>query len=539
MMDSEQVLEKREQKLLKWFKNRYNLALFALIAFSVALRIYYFLLTQNQPLWWDEAEYMVLAQKWIHGNSYVLDPVRQVLFPLILSMFLRISNSEFLPRLLIFLLSTSTVIGIYLIGKEMYDKKIGLLASFLMSVFYMNLFFSQRLLVDIPSLAFYIFSALFFYKYSKNNTKKDLYIGAVIIGIGTLFKLTTAYFLFAMIIYFLFTEKMNIFKKKEAWIAALIYCVVLSPYIIWGYYEFHGFVLTQAASVTAPTNYITSTLSMINTYAVNFPFYIFSLDPSQNFSTPWFLAVIVILGVLIYYFYRLFLGFDILMKKDEKELKREFFVLLIFLAPIILVSIMISHYEDRYIINAFPAMFIILSVIIFNIFDYIKNKKSKKSWAFIFLVIIILFFGYMGLKTADSSIKSKLTSYKEIRDAAYWIKDNSLPTDTIISESANQMMYYSERDYYRFNVNQTEMEKLIQDKKPKYYMVSGIERTFDYTYSYPQENNLTVAQAYFSDSQKTQPIIIIYEFPDNNPKLKFSELIPANNTKNKSLANSP
>src|SRR3989339_220328 len=130
--NTDETLKKRNEKIVGWFKNKYNLTLFLVIAFAILIRIYYFVLTKSQPLWWDEAEYMVLAQKWIHGNSYVLDPVRQVLFPLIMSIFLRISSSELLSRALIFLFSTSSVIGVYLLGKEMYDKKIGMLASFLM-----------------------------------------------------------------------------------------------------------------------------------------------------------------------------------------------------------------------------------------------------------------------------------------------------------------------------------------------------------------------------------------------------------------------
>ena len=298
-------------------------------------------------------------------------------------------------------------------------------------------------------------------------------------------------------------------------LAAIIYLLVLSPYFIWGYYEFHGFVLTQAAAVTAPTNYISSTLNVLSSYVVNFPFYVFSLNPAETFSLLWYFAIIAIFGILIYYFYKLFIGFDILLKKEEKELKREFFVFLILLAPIILVSIMISHYEDRYVINVFPAFFIILSVIVFKVFDYLKNKKSQKTWAFIFLIMIIVFFGYLQLKSADLTIKQKLNSYAEVKEVAYWVRDNTSPDDVIISESANQMMYYSERDYYRFPANLDELEKLIQEKKPKYYMVSAFERTPEFTYSYPQTNNLIVAQAYFADAEKQQPIIIIYEFSAN------------------------
>ena len=78
------ILEKREKKLIDWFKDKYNLSLFLVIVFAVVIRIYYFIMAQNQPLWWDEAEYMVIAQGWASGADVALDPVRQVLFPFII-----------------------------------------------------------------------------------------------------------------------------------------------------------------------------------------------------------------------------------------------------------------------------------------------------------------------------------------------------------------------------------------------------------------------------------------------------------------------
>jgi len=45
-------------------------------------------------------------------------------------------------------------------------------------------------------------------------------------------------------------------------------------------------------------------------------------------------------------------------------------------------------------------------------------------------------------------------------------------------------------------------------------VLSSFERTPPETYSYPTENNFTIMQVYFADSQKTQPMIIIYKIPE-------------------------
>jgi len=164
MENPEEVIEKRTNKIIKWLKNPYNFALFAIIVFAVAIRLYYFILTKTQPIWWDESEYLNIARSWAYGLEYnYWTPVRPVFFSLITAMFFKISYGEFLPRLLMLLLSIVSVIGMYYLGKEVYNKEVGLISSLFASVFYLNLFFTYRLQMDVPSLAFFILSALFFY----------------------------------------------------------------------------------------------------------------------------------------------------------------------------------------------------------------------------------------------------------------------------------------------------------------------------------------------------------------------------------------
>jgi len=146
----------QEIKKDSWIKR--NWVLISIIVFALAIRIYYFVITQGQICWWDEAEYFNIARRFAFGIDYQFGPVRPILFPLIITFFLKILNSELLPRLFILVLSMASVVGMYYFGKVMYGKKEGLVASFLMAIFYLNLFFSYRLLVDIASLTFFIFS---------------------------------------------------------------------------------------------------------------------------------------------------------------------------------------------------------------------------------------------------------------------------------------------------------------------------------------------------------------------------------------------
>ena len=76
METSEQSLEDRKNKIIKWVRNPYNATFILILILAIAIRIYYFALTYNQPLWWDEAEYMNIANRFAFGLEYEFTPVR-------------------------------------------------------------------------------------------------------------------------------------------------------------------------------------------------------------------------------------------------------------------------------------------------------------------------------------------------------------------------------------------------------------------------------------------------------------------------------
>ena len=478
-MENSSVLEKRIDKIKKWIKDPYNLGLLLIILASIIIRIYYFIMTKSQPIWWDEAEYLNIARRWAFGIDFKFLAVRPILFSFITAIFLKISNSEFLPRLFISILSVVSVYGAYLCGKEFYNKRIGLLTATFISFFYLTLFFTFRLIVDIPSLAFFTFSMLLFYKYIKTGSHKSLYLAAVIIAIGTLFKQSTGFLLFGLLIYFLITEKLSFLKRKELWISGLIFLLILSPYIIWGYFEYGGFVLTQGPAVVTPENPLTRGIEGLQGYFGSFPRY---------FSWPILIFFFLGLGSM----YKVFLGFDILIKgkKGNFHLKKGLFLLLMFLIPIILASFTINHNEDRYIITAMPAFFIITSLFIDNLYKFIK--KRNKIFAILVILGIVFFALFFQIKSADNLIRMKLNSYSQIRDAGIWIKENSDPDDLILSSSAYQVMYYSERKSLRIPKTKEEYENEILPQNPKYFMISVFEPTRDWAKTYVQEKNYSV-----------------------------------------------
>ncbi|MEM3074692.1 MAG: hypothetical protein QW727_02000 [Candidatus Pacearchaeota archaeon] len=70
---NEEKIEKRKQKIKNWLSDKHNLVLFGILIFAFIIRLYYFALTKNQPLWWDEAEYMSAAKSYAGIMDFELE----------------------------------------------------------------------------------------------------------------------------------------------------------------------------------------------------------------------------------------------------------------------------------------------------------------------------------------------------------------------------------------------------------------------------------------------------------------------------------
>ena len=65
-----------KEKVKAWLKNRYNLGLIGILVLSFIIRMYYFVITKDQAMWWDEAEYMATAKSWAFDIPYMINPQR-------------------------------------------------------------------------------------------------------------------------------------------------------------------------------------------------------------------------------------------------------------------------------------------------------------------------------------------------------------------------------------------------------------------------------------------------------------------------------
>ena len=184
-------------------------------------------------------------------------------------------------------------------------------------------------------------------------------------------------------------------------------------------------------------------------------------------------------------------------------------MLLIFIMPIIIVSFSLGHIENRYILNAFPAIFIFLGVFIMRAYKIIK--KYNKILAIILIIFLLGFGVYTQIKKADDLIQNKKDSYLQVKEAGIWLGDNAREGDIVITKSIPQIAHYSEKKIIRLSDTEEEFELLLKSEPNiSFFTISVFETHPEWAYSYPQRKNLTIAKAYFADPSNTQPLLIIY-----------------------------
>ncbi len=520
-----------KEKIKTFLRKKENLFLVLLISFVTLFRLYYFFKLGNQPIWWDEADYLVISKIWASGMtppewfSHFIG-MRPLLLPLLWTFFFKIGFGELTLRFFTLLIpSIATILITFLLGKDLFNKKIGLISATMMGAYWVFFFYSFRLLTDVFSVFLGMLSLYFFWSfYIKKQKNIGLYL-AVLFGVlafSTRFALALVLVICA--IYLFFIKKFSILKDKTIWKSIGIFFLCISPYVIYfiatKFYLFQFYFGEKAVSIKNPIAW--NILPMIFGTFANF------LNDGFLHNI-WSISFLIGLIILI----PNILAFDVFWKQKNKSLNSTFFVFLWIIIHLIFYIVIFRAANDRWLLMLMPAIFFIAAKGIMFVYNFAK-KYSK--YLAIFLVLVLVFGGaYQNLNHSITLTELKMTSYEEVKLGGLWLKENT-PEDTkIITSSIVQNQYYSERQSDSFNTNdsiwgscrdlygklsanetcQTLTEeafnKKIERDNPDYLIVSIFEPVFtpQWAYTYPQRYNLEAVAA-FPNTQ--QPNLIIYKF---------------------------
>jgi len=486
----------------EWFKDKYNIMFLVILIAAFAIRLYYFFLTKNQALWWDEAEYALRAKAFAFYTPLTgFSPERELVVPLFFSLLLRLGVGEIGLRLIQVLVSTLTVFMTYIVFSKIINKKVALIATFAMAFFWLHLFFTERVLLYLWAPLIYLLIVYFFYTGFLHNNKKHLIIFAILASLGLQTYFSIGFLLLGLFLYLLVIERLSLFNQKRTWVTLLIFFLVLAPYAIYSQITYGFPIPRMAIGYKAVTQEAGAGLPGLLGYINMFPS-----------RVGWIFTILLSLGIL-YFIYKLALGVGIkgYLEKNKKWL----LIFTCFFIPFMAYTLYgtvggSGTFYDAFILPVFPFAFSFAGLFLERIYNF--GKKYNKIIILLLISILLIFSAYISIKDADISIKAKITSYDSVKEAGLWLKDNTNKGDIIISRSLPQNTYYSERATYDFAKNETLLTQFISEKKPKFVVDSIWENTQPWIHQYVSQHNetLTPVMGYYSQiqGQKTLTLII-------------------------------
>ena len=489
-------------KITNWIKK--NWIFLIILVFAIIIRLYFFILTKNQPLWWDESSYLSIAKHWAFGMPYNIvpygiEPHRPIILPLLSALIFKTGLSILsIKFFLIFIPSVAIVLMSYILFSKYFDKKRTLVISAMLAVSWVVLFNTSRVHVDVP-LTFLTLLTLFVFLegYTKKSSKLMILAG-ILLGLTFLSKFTAFLLVLAL---FIFTLP-KLFKRKEVFLFFLFTFLVLLGFLTYSYISFGnafqpfigGSHLVQYA--IGQTEEIPGLFQEIKWSSFN----------QFGLILSWPFLIFFLIGIPIFFKFVLYIDKVIKNPNGEESLK---IILTLFLVLGIIFFVFIQRYQEpRLVLPISLTLFIISAEGIVWVYEKIKTKQ--KIIAFIFIILTIFIGSFVQVSQANELIQEKKDSYSQVRDAGEWLKSNTPIDSKILSISFTQTSFYSERKVISFSrMNRSQFDELLIREEPDYLMLSIFEYHDAWMYLYPQEQNLTAVKTYVDSNN--QLVLIIYE----------------------------
>ena len=326
------------------------------------LRFYNLGVSGSGVFTFDESAQFLIATHDLNNliNSVVYNDFAPPLYHFLLNLWTNLGKTELIARSFSAIAGVLSIPFIYLIGRELYNEKVGLISALLLASSPFNLWSSQIARHYSLFVLITLCSVYFFIRILKNqDTSKKIWFGFVI---STLMLIYTHYYAFLIVItenllaIFFIRNNKNFIKN---WILSQISLFIL--YIPWLPYLFTSFVFIQEYKNPDNIPYVFSIID------IPLIFEYFSIGILHTFNSWKFDPIILILAILIY---------SVFFVKGLIELRNNQYsgmIILSFLLIPFILSFMAGYKIDfpspRHLINVSFAYYIIISLALSKIKD--------------------------------------------------------------------------------------------------------------------------------------------------------------------------
>lgn len=469
-MTDKSIITIRKDKIIGYLKNPYNLAFIAILIFGIIIRLKY-LFINGTGIWWDEVGWLQSAKIVAGLSPEIFEPAKAPMFSLLAGFIFWAGGGENLIKIfLVFLPSVGTLVCIYFLGKEIFNRKVGLIGMSIMAVLSHHLFYEARVMGDMLANFLEILTiTLFICFYVKKQKPHLLFIPVAIGIIGFLTRYSVAISLMVMFVYIILTERFSLFKDKHVWIATGVATVMFTIFGLINYSIFGNIWPAAWHYIFSPISGVNAITSAHGAFNLSF---LYAMFDWLNFGPFLLGGGAVLIKSLVPMFiiglsclFGMFLGLDKILKKgngkDAKEL-RPIFALFLWFAISAYSWIAIFHYvTPRWGLGIAPAVIVITAYGFFLLYEIIKKLFTKflkdKNAAKIIATVIVGAMLFGGLSSVyertDRMIESKAGSYDYLKPTSLWLQDNVPENETIMFPSYVWYQYYTQRDNFITDYN--------------------------------------------------------------------------------------
>ena len=384
-------------------------------------------------VWWDSAVYIGMG-KYIYslGNAGLWESSRPIVWPLMLGFFWKSGFDIILfGRIMEIIFGSLCILLTYMIGKKIFDEKIGLLASIFLVLSPTFFFFNGVMLTEIASTFFSLVAI-----YSFLNKKH--FISGIFFGTAFMTRFLQLFVLISILLAMIVYNK-NKIKNLNKMIFGFILAIL--PYLIINQALYNDFLFPFKQQL-----YLSQNSGWLNYLPVTY--YFVGLFKEN------FLYLLSIMGIFL-----VFKG------KDANKTTIAFS----FAAFFILFNL-INQKEMRFLIVLFPYMYLLVAYSFFNILKYIKSKSAEQ--VLFFAIILSLVFSqattYAYFKNEFSKDNQYIFFQQKLNEVKgkIWVSNPITPVFSDLTIS--NLMYYP-------FFNEMKKEELISIKKPDFIFLDSCD----------------------------------------------------------------
>jgi len=407
-----------------WFKSNY--ALFVILLVAAVLRFFH---VDYQSVWLDEIHTLNeanpnLSLSGLYDAILGADPHPPLYFIILNFVFKIFGYTTFVARMFSAVVGVAGIVGIYLLGKELFNSKAGIYASLLLAVNYFHLFYSQE--ARMYSLLFLTTTLSFYYlaRFIKLPTLKS----ALIYGIFSTLMIYCHFFaLFTLVSQYLILSFFVLNPHKTTGKKFFLYTTIsgvtsLILYLpVWGIFQ-------KAAERTT----IWITMPTLDVYTEIF----------KEFFGQAELVISLVVILVIIFFIQLTKDTktDRKINPDEDHLIFSFLILFVWssitlLIPLIRTYTALPMLISRYFINVLPAVILMISIGVF----YVRNEIVRYG-----ILIFIFIFSLTDIVIVKKYY-SKIDK-EQFREVSQFVIDNNSNKDPVVSTLGWYFPFFLDND---------------------------------------------------------------------------------------------